>query len=102
MMQDISIHKAAACKDSLGKVPPLPDDFSEASAVVTQSTDTFTAIGLVFHADGQYGIAEDGKKVKLPGSGRLRARIAFPISSSELIAFHHNGIFRVSLRDRSQ
>jgi hypothetical protein len=57
---------------------------------------------LVFHADGQCGVTEDGKKVKLPGSGRLRARIAFPISSSELITFHQTGVCRVSLRDRSQ
>lgn len=58
-------------------------------------------LGMAFHSKGISGIHRSGEPVKSMALSNVLARLAFPISRTELLLFHISGIYKASIETRT-
>lgn len=58
-----------------------------------------SVLGMAFHFRGVSGVHGSGDQVKLTPSSNMMARVAFPISATELLLFHSSGIHMASIEN---
>jgi hypothetical protein len=58
-----------------------------------------SVLGMAFHSKGISGVTGSGDQVKLTPSSSMLARLAFPISTTELLLFHSSGIHKASIEN---
>jgi len=58
-----------------------------------------SVLGVAFHSKGASGVHRSGEMVDLGPLGSMLARVAFPISGTELLLFHKSGICKASIEN---